>query len=120
MSLDQLETRVGKVEREQARQGEKLDHLTTVVDKTASGVERLLDREARRGEPLSLKVLAGVASAIAAIAVVGWWLIEHSPSITEIKSRLTDLDHERRGRVTLIEKRLDNPASWTTTTRAPR
>ena len=26
---------------EQARQGEQLDHLTKVVDKTATGVERL-------------------------------------------------------------------------------
>lgn len=104
MSLEQLEGRVGKVEREQARQGEQLDHLTKVVDKTASGVERLLDREARRGEPMSLKLLAAVASSIAAIAIVGWWLIEHSPALVEIK-----------GRVTKIEWRLDNPAAWPTT-----
>lgn len=104
MSLDHLEARVGKVEREQARQGEQLDHLTKVVDKTATGVERLLDREARRPEPISLKVLAGTASAVAAIAVVAWWLIEHSPALVEL-----------RGRVTKIEWRIDNAASWTTT-----
>ena len=121
MTIEHLEGRVGKVEREQARQGQQLDHLTSVVDKTASGVERLLDREARRPEPISLKVLAGSASAVAAIAVVFWWLIAHAPDIVEIKARLTDLDHDKRGRVTLIERRLDNPASWSTSTvRGPR
>lgn len=116
-----IEDRVGALERETARHGTQLEQLRTDVREVAGGVKTLIDREARRPEPISLKVLAGTASAVAAVAVVFWWLIENAPAITDIKARLTDLDHDKRGRVTLIERSLDQPASWATTTvRPPR
>lgn len=99
-----IEDRVGAIERETARHGSQIEQLSQNVREIGSGVKTLLDREARRPEPISLKVLAGMATGLAAIAVVAWWLIEHSPALVEL-----------RGRVTKIEWRLDNPASWSTT-----
>lgn len=99
-----MEERVGAIERETARHGARIDQLGHDVREIGAGVKTLLDREARRPEPVSLKMLAGIATAVAAIAVVAWWLIEHSPALVEL-----------RGRVTKIEWRLDNPASWNTT-----
>lgn len=113
-----IEDRVGAIERETARHGAQIAQLSTDVKEIGSGVKTLLQQEARRPEPINLKVAAGVCSALAAIAIVGWWLVEHSPSIQDIKLRLTRLDDDRMGRVTAIERRLDNPASWSTTVRS--
>lgn len=110
-----IEDRVGALERETARHGTKLEQLATDVREIGGGVKTLLEREARRPEPMNLKMIAGTASAVAAIAVVGWWLVENSPSIQALKERVTRLDDKEIGRVTAIERRLDNPASWPAT-----
>lgn len=116
MSFDHLEGRVGKVEREQARQGEQLDHLTKVVDKTATGVERLLEREAGRPDALTGRMVLGTllatGTAIAMLAALTWWMIAISPAVQDLQARLTDLDHPRRGRVQLLEQRMDTLSGW--------
>jgi hypothetical protein len=99
---------VAVVEREQARQGVKIDGLASDMAKVSLGVERLLEREGKRAEPIGFKAVAATCGGLLAIAIVGAWLIEHSPAVDEIKDRLNQLDNEKTGRVT----RLEQEAGW--------
>lgn len=108
MSQQSLEDRVGYVEREQHRQGVKLDALGTDMGDVKEGVKKLLERERGRGEPVGFKAVAATCGGLLAIAVVGAWLIEHSPAVDEIKDRLNQLDNHKTGRVT----RLEQEAGW--------
>jgi hypothetical protein len=104
VSQQHLEERVAVVEREQARQGVKIDCLAQDMTKVSAGVEKLLEREGQRGEPVGFRAVAAVCGGLVAIAIVGSWLIEHSPSVDAIKDRLNQLDNEKTGRVTRLEK----------------
>lgn len=84
----ELDERVGLLEREQARQGERLSRIETDVGKVVSGMEKLLERDARRGEALSFKSVAVTCSSLAAIAVVVWWLIDTAPSVRALEKRV--------------------------------
>lgn len=108
MNQQHLEDRVAVVEREQARQGVKIDALAIDMSKVTSGMDKLLERETTRGEPVGFKAVAATCGGLLAIALVGSWLIEHSPAVDAIKDRLNQLDNEKTGRVT----RLENEAGW--------
>lgn len=99
-----VEDRVGALERETARHGEQLGHLSGEVSKIGVGVERLLDRDARRPSSLTWQVVAGTCGGIAATASVVWWLIGASPAVTELDRRLSRLDDPEVGRVPRLEK----------------
>ena len=90
-----------------ARTSGRLDHIERDVAQISDGVKTLIDRDARRPEPMSWTMLAGGAGGLAAIALVGWWLIGQSPAVQELQDRMTDLDHEKRGRLTLVEQKVD-------------
>jgi hypothetical protein len=109
MSQETLEHRVGEVEREQARQGAKLDHLTREVGDVATGVKTLLERDARRPQAMTWGTIAATAGGLIGVAAVGWWLVGTSPAVQELKERLTKLDDPEVGRVTRVEKEL----GWT-------
>lgn len=104
MSQQAIEDRVSRVEQEQARQGAKLDHLSGVADRTASNVEKLLERDAKRPQALSWGGIAGTCGGLAAMAAVVWWLIGASPAIVELERRMSKLDDPDIGRVPRLEK----------------
>lgn len=104
MSQDHLEARVGELERETVRQGATLSRVERDVSTIGLDVKQLLEANLRRPEPMNLKAVAAICSAVVAVAVVGWWLVEHSPALLELRTRVTKL-----------EWRLENPVSWGTT-----
>lgn len=115
MSHELLEDRVGKVELEQARQGAVLERVQQDVKSIGTGVEKLLERDARRPEPTTLKgVAATLATAATAVGSVGffvWWFVGTSPVIDEIRTverqletRVMRLDDPEIGRVTRLEQ----------------
>lgn len=103
-----LEERVGKLETEQVRQGERLGRMEADLAKTSAGVERLLERDARRPEPIGLKAASAAVGALISVAVIVWWLIGHSPSVLDLDKRLSRLDDPDVGRV----PRLEREAGW--------
>ncbi|MGL4397648.1 MAG: hypothetical protein ACRCS9_13995 [Hyphomicrobium sp.] len=92
MSNQILEERVGKLETGQARQEERLGRIETDVAKAATGIEKLLEREARRPEPVSFRhitaTLATAAATIAALVTFVWWFVAVSPAVTSLEKRL--------------------------------
>lgn len=119
MSQQLLEERVGTLEREQARQGAKLDHLSGVVGEVSSGVKTLLERDARRPQALSWGVIAATAGGLIGVAAVGWWLIETSPAVRELNGRIdkvnervTRLDDPEIGRVPAVERKVHELDQW--------
>ena len=116
MSADApLEQRVGMVETELARQGERQGRMERA--KVSAGVETLLERAASH-PPLSFKgvigPLAALAGSIAMLAAFTYQFIAHSPAVTD--KRLTKLDDPEIGRVLALERAL----GWRTTTARAR
>jgi hypothetical protein len=86
--------------------GHDLSALKGDVQKVGAGVEQLLSRDAKRPEPIGLKVLGGAAAALASCAIIVWWLIEHSPAVQLLDRRVSRLDDPEIGRVTRIEREM--------------
>jgi hypothetical protein len=114
-----LEDRVGKVELEQARQGQDLRHLSgevasvkASVGEVGHDVKQLLTREARRPAAVTLQTVAMTCAGLASIAAVVWWLIGTSPAVTELGRRMDRLDDPQVGRVPAIERRLETLIGW--------
>lgn len=112
MSQEVLEERVGKLETEQVRQGARLDELVRDVGKIGSGVEKLLDREAKRPPALTWATIGGTAAALVSIALVGWWLISSSPAIQDLRDRVSRLDDPEVGKVRRLEERTRELETW--------
>lgn len=114
---DELRNRVNKVERAQERFDTRLGHVERTVEKTAVGVERLLERDLRRPEALTWRALAAVCGGALTIAVVGHWLIAQAPAVRDLGRRVDKLDDADIGRVTRIEQHLSAVApGWGTMT----
>jgi hypothetical protein len=112
MSQELLEGRVGEVEREQARQGERLGRIESDVGKIGTGVERLLERDAKRPQALSWGTIAATAGGLIGVAAVGWWLIGTSPAVQDLRERIADVKAALDRRVDTVEKdvtRLNDP-----------
>lgn len=116
--MEELRGRVDKIERVQERFGARLEHVEKTVDKVAVGVDRLLERDARRPEALTWRAIAAVCGGAVTIALVGHWLIAQAPAVQELGRRVDKLDDPDIGRVTRIERHLDATATgWSTTIR---
>lgn len=100
------EQRLSDVEREQVRQGERLGRIESDVGKIGSGVERLLERDAKRPQAVTFQAATGACIGVAAIAAVVWWLIGNAPAVQDLDRRLSKLDDPEVGRVTRVEKEL--------------
>ena len=117
MSAEFLEERVGQVEREQARQGEKLSTIQTDVNRISGGVEKLLERESEAPQSMSWPSIAAAAGGLATVMIVVWWLIEHSPAVQSLDKRVTRIDDKEMGLLRQVERRIDTLEGWKTTTR---
>lgn len=115
MNEDSLDQRVGLVERELVSQGGRLGRVEIDVAKVVVGIDKLLDRDARRPEYSARTVLAALGC-VAALAAFTWWMIEHAPSVLDHERRLTRIDDKEDGRLKRLEGRLDKLDGWTTTT----
>jgi hypothetical protein len=115
VSDEALERRVGMVETELARQGERQGRMERDVAKMSAGVETLLDRAAAH-PPLSFKGMIGPLAALAGLVTVlaafTYQFIAHSPAVTDLEKRMTKLDDPEIGRVQAMERVL----GWRTTT----
>jgi hypothetical protein len=112
MSQETLESRVGEVEREQARQGAKLDHLTREVGDVSAGVKTLLERDARRPQAMTWQTIVATCGGLAAVAFVGWWLIGTAPAVQSLDKRLSRLDDPEVGRIPRVEKKIQELEAW--------
>ncbi len=105
-----IEERVGTLEREQARQGERLSRIETDVGKIGSGVEKLLERDAKRPDVMTGKTVAAtLLTTGAVISMLGafvWWLIAQSPAVTGLEKRVSRLDDPDTGKVPRLENAL--------------
>lgn len=128
MSQQLLEDRVGQLEQEQFRQGERLGRVESDVGDIKSGVRQLLDRqtsaeqkalerEASAPHALTWKTIAATCGSIVAVAYVVWWLIGSSPAVVDLSKRLDRLDDPQVGRVPAVERRLDKLDGWQATVR---
>lgn len=121
MSQQVLEERVGQLEREQTRQGEQLGQVRAEVSKIGAGVEKLLDREARRPDALTGKTIVAtlISTGVAVSMLAGfvWWMIANAPAVESLDRRLTKLDDPELGRVRRLEVRVDTLEGWKTTTK---
>jgi hypothetical protein len=118
--------RLGKVETELARQGERMDGLDHRMgrlehgqERTIAGVEELLRREAARPQPTSWRtaIVTGVAlvGGIGMVAGFNWWLTSVSPAMVSLDKRVTKLDDPEIGRMLRAERRLEAIEAWRTT-----
>ena len=113
---DDLDHRVGQLEVGQAETKQRLGHIETTVEKTSRGMDQLLERDARRPEPASIRtVFFTVVSCLAGCGVIAgfvWWVVAASPAVTSLTERLTELDHPRVGRVPTLERKVDVLGGW--------
>lgn len=123
--MSEIETRVGAVERDLVRQGEQLSQVRSEVRVVGEGVNRLLERDAKRPDALTGRTVA--ATLIAAGTIVSmlgaftWWLIAMSPSMTGLERRVTKLDDPEMGRVGALERNMQRVLTgWETTVKRPR
>lgn len=111
-----IDERVAKLEQSQARTEERLERIEDDVSKIDNGINTLLERSARNGEALTWKGIAATllvtGSVIGMLATFTWWMIAASPAVNQLAERVTDLDHDKRGRVRVLEKRLDRLDGW--------
>lgn len=117
MTYQVLEDRVGQLEQEQFRQGERLGRVEGDVGEIKSGVRQLLDRQASAPAALTGKTIAATCASLVSIAVVVWWLIGASPAVVDMGKRLDRLDDPTVGRVPSMERRLDKLDGWQATVR---
>lgn len=120
---DELSRRVGGLEQWQSRTDERIGHIEEGVKKTEEGIGRanegvqlLIERDARRPQPTNLRTVAiTLASACGVAGALGgfvYWFIAHSPAVTDLRARLTELDNPRVGRVPGLERRVDTLEGW--------
>jgi len=114
-----IDERVGHVEREQARQGQELRHVSSElgsvkasVSDVGHDVKKLLEREARRPAPMSVVTVVATLGSIGAAAGVVWWLIGNSPAVQDLGRRMDRLDDPQVGRVPTLEKRVETLTGW--------
>lgn len=124
MTQQVLEERVGQLEQEQFRQGERLvrvegdvSYVKTEVSYVKAGVDKLLERQASAPTALTGKTIAATCGSIVAVAYVVWWLIGSSPAVVDLSRRLDRLDDPQVGRVPAVERRIDKLDGWTATVR---
>lgn len=90
--MSELEDRVGKVELEQARQGERLTRIETDGAKTLAAVEKLVERDARRPHAITWREFTAGAMTALTISAGLWWavagLVEHSPAVVDLNKRM--------------------------------
>lgn len=107
-----LRHRIDLLERTNERFAARLEHVEETVNKTATGVERLLERDASRPDALTWKTVAATMIAILGIGggltTFTWWIVAQSPAVTDLQTRLGELDSPRAGRVTIIERHLES------------
>lgn len=124
MSNQQFEERLGHVETGLA--GVKADvrvlghdvaGVKADVGKIGDGVQQLLRRDAARPEPLTWKHIVGVCAGVVTVAIVVSWLIAQAPAVRDLEARVTDLDHPKRGRVPMLEDKVEVLQGWKATTR---
>jgi len=115
--------RLGKVETEIARQGERLegfddriDRLEGAVAKVGTGVETLLHREATRPPPTNWRTAAfTVFSMLGGVSILvgfSWWFTSVSPAVLDLRERVGKLDDREVGRMPRAERRLDELERW--------
>ncbi|HRN84534.1 MAG TPA: hypothetical protein PK857_06910 [Hyphomicrobium sp.] len=107
MSQQALEQRVGELETGQARQEVRLGRIESDVGKITSGVEKLLERDARRPQALTWQAVAATCVGMAAVAVVGWWLIETAPAVRAIDDKVAKARADMTAEVRAVERRVD-------------
>ncbi len=114
MSQQLIEERVGTLEREQARQGAKLDHLSGTVDDVKGQNVAVLAGIAelkQRGQGLSWRAIggtvAGTAAGLISVAIVGWWLIGSAPAVRDLKDEASAAKQELKDRIVAVERRVD-------------
>lgn len=107
MSQQALEQRVGELETGQARQEVRLGRIESDVGKIGTGVEKLLERDARRPQAMSWATVVGACGGIATVAVVGWWLIGSSPAVRELHDKISDKAREIERQVADVNRRVD-------------
>ena len=119
--MSELETRVGAVERDLVRQGEQLSQVRAEVRVVGEGVNRLLDRDAKRPDAITSRTVATTLIAAGTIVTMlggfTWWLIAHSPAVASLEQRLTRLDDPEMGKVPSLERRVDRMGQWETVVR---
>lgn len=120
MSAELLQDRVGNVEQELARQGERIGVLSHDVTRIGAGVDKLLERETRRPQAITWTAIGATCGGLVSIAIVVWWLISSSPAVQDITRRLDKLDDPQIGRVPALEKRVDKLEGWAPQVRAGR
>jgi hypothetical protein len=111
-----IEERVGKVEVELARHGERMGQVEVRLGKVDSGVEAIQRLLERRPEPAPVRdrivVIAASAGIITAAAGAVWALVAHAPAVQALSERLTTLDHREIGKIHRLEERLSKLDGW--------
>lgn len=112
-----VEERVSKVEDGLSRlssevrvQGHDIAGLKADTSKIGAGVERLLERDAKRPQAMTWQTVVATCAGLGVVAGVGWWLIGSSPAVQDLDRRLTKLDDSEIGRV----RRLERALGWST------
>lgn len=115
----EISDRVGQLEQEQARHGERLRQVAgevadvrEAVRGVGTDVKQLLEREAHRPEALSWRTIAATCGSLVAVAYVVWWLIGSAPAVVDLGRRLDRLDDPAVGRVGQLERRQDKLDGW--------
>lgn len=110
-----LEDRVGHLEVSSAQLRTEVGAIKLSVADVGSDVKRLLERDARRPQPVTLQVVAITCSSLAAVAAVVWWLIGTAPAVMELGRRMDRLDDPQVGRVPALERRIETLTGWNPT-----
>lgn len=114
--MSDVHERVGNLETTVARQGERMTHMERTLEHTANGVDQLLQRDAQRPEPASLKtVVATLLTTGAAVGMLGgftWWLVASAPIVQELDKRMDRLDDPVVGRVPALERKVKRLEGW--------
>lgn len=107
--MEEMQGRVGRLEREFVRIDGRLDTIGGNQSEIMSDVKRLVQREAERPAPISVRaVVATVASVAGVLVMVGgmvWWFIANAPAVQDNRraiaagaSDLAQIKEDLRGR----------------------
>lgn len=108
----ELDGRVGALEREQARLGERVESVDRKVDVVQIGIDKLLERDAAKPAGLTARTIAATCGGLASVAIVVWWLIGSSPAVEQLRERVLKLDDPQVGRVPALEKKVERLGTW--------
>lgn len=101
-----IEARVGQLEIEQAKQGERLVRMEGDMSKALSGIDILVARDAKRPDLQFAKVVSIGGATLALVYGLysgGVWLVAHAPSMTHAEERIQALEW-KQGWASRIEK----------------